>query len=213
MHQGKTGFITLEGIEGVGKSTNMALITDCLQQWGAHCTVTREPGGTALAERIRELLLASHDEPVAGMTELLLIFAARAQHLAQVIRPALQAGRWVISDRFTDATYAYQGGGRGLDNAIIASLESLVQDQLRPDLTFLLDLDPHTGLGRASRRAELDRFEQEKLAFFERVRSGYLQRAAAEPGRFVVIDAGQPLDQVQQEIRKVLEKFYRNFGK
>jgi dTMP kinase len=209
MHEGRARFITIEGIEGVGKSTNIEFITSSLTQAGVDWIVTREPGGTELAERIRNLLLQQHAEPMAEMTELLLIFAARAQHLAQVIRPALNAGRWVISDRFTDATYAYQGGGRGLSADTIARLEILVQDELRPDLTFILDLDPVVGLERARRRATLDRFEQEKIGFFERVRSCYLQRAAAEPGRCIVIDASQPLAQVQEDILTHLLHFSR----
>jgi dTMP kinase len=209
MQAGKARFITVEGIEGVGKSTNIEFITRTLTQAGVDWVVTREPGGTDLAERIRSLLLQQSSEPMAEMTELLLIFAARAQHLAQVIRPALDAGRWVISDRFTDATYAYQGAGRGLDNAAISQLETLVQHELRPDLTFILDLDPESGLERARRRSSLDRFEVEKISFFERVRSCYLNRAAAEPLRCVLIDAGRPLDQVQEDILTHLLNFSR----
>ena len=182
MQDSKARFITIEGIEGVGKSTNIDFITRYLDRAGLPWTVTREPGGTPLAEQIRQLLLAQHSETMAEMTELLLIFAARAQHLAQVIRPALAQGRWVVSDRFTDATYAYQGGGRGLSSETIARLELLVQEELRPDLTIILDLDPGTGLERARQRASLDRFELEKLGFFERVRKSYLQRAADDAG-------------------------------
>ncbi|MCB1665713.1 MAG: dTMP kinase [Pseudomonadales bacterium] len=198
-------FITIEGGEGVGKSTNIQCIQERLRQAGIDFVLTREPGGTELAEKIRTLLLDCHDEPMAEMTELLLIFAARAQHLAQVIRPALAAGKWVLCDRFTDATYAYQGGGRGLSVSAIAALEHLVQQDLRPDLTYLLDLSPDVGLSRASKRAALDRFELEKIEFFERVRATYLQRAAAEPERCVVIDAGEPLAQVQAAILQHLE--------
>ncbi|MCB1648262.1 MAG: dTMP kinase [Pseudomonadales bacterium] len=201
----KGRFITIEGGEGVGKSTNIQFIQRRLQDAGIDLVLTREPGGTALAEKIRTLLLSPSDEPIAEMTELLLIFAARAQHLAQVILPALQAGKWVLCDRFTDATYAYQGGGRGLNTAAIATLESLVQNDLRPDLTYLLDLAPDIGLSRASKRAALDRFELEKIEFFERVRTVYLQRAADEPSRCVVIDAGEPLTQVQTAILQHLE--------
>ncbi len=200
MQDRKAGFISIEGIEGVGKSTNIEFITRCLDKFGVDWTVTREPGGTALAELIRKLLLDQHTEPMAEMTELLLIFAARAQHLAQVIKPALAAGRWVVSDRFTDATYAYQGGGRGLNSDTIARLETLVQGELRPDLTFILDLDPETGLSRARQRAELDRFELEKISFFEQVRQTYLERAAAEPQRCIVIDASNSLEHVQRDI-------------
>ena len=207
MQDRKAGFITIEGIEGVGKSTNIEFITRCLDKFGVEWTVTREPGGTVLAELIRKLLLDQHTEPMAEMTELLLIFAARAQHLAQVIKPALAAGRWVISDRFTDATYAYQGGGRGLNSDTIARLETLVQGELRPDLTFILDLDPETGLTRARQRADLDRFELEKISFFERVRQTYLERAAAEPQRCRVIDASSSLELVQRDILNHLNNY------
>jgi dTMP kinase len=198
-------FITIEGGEGVGKSTNIQFITARLQQAGIDFVLTREPGGTPLAEKVRELLLNEHDEAMAEMTELLLIFAARAQHLQQVIEPALKAGKWVICDRFTDATYAYQGGGRGLSQSAIATLETLVQGSLRPDLTYLLDLSPDIGLARASKRAALDRFELEKIEFFERVRACYLERAALEPERCIVIDAAAELAQVQADILAHLE--------
>lgn len=198
-------FITLEGGEGAGKTSNLHAITQWLRERGIDHIVTREPGGTPLAEDIRALLLSHHEERMCEMTELLLIFAARAQHLDQVIRPALNAGKWVVSDRFTDATYAYQGGGRGLNQHTIASLESLVQGALRPDLTVILDLDPLVGLERARKRASLDRFEQEKLEFFDRVRDSYRQRAAVEPGRCVLIDASRSLDQVQKDVLLALE--------
>lgn len=201
----KGRFITIEGGEGVGKSTNITLITERLQRAGIDLVLTREPGGTQFAEKIRALLLCHHEEPIAQMSELLLIFAARAQHLEQVIVPALRAGKWVVCDRFTDATYAYQGGGRGLDSQAIAQLETLVQGSLRPDLTYLLDLAPQIGLERASKRAALDRFEQEKLDFFDRVRQTYLRRAQQEPERCVVIDAAAPLEAVQAEILAHLE--------
>lgn len=193
-------FITVEGGEGVGKSTNLTLVADLLSRAGHVPVQTREPGGTALAEQIRQLLLAHGDEPMHAWTELLLIFAARAQHLAQVIEPALAAGRWVLCDRFTDATYAYQGGGRGLNREHIAALEALVQGSVRPDLTILLDAPVATGRARAENRSQPDRFEVEQEAFFERVRATYLSRAAAEPDRFQVINAGQPLDAVQTEL-------------
>lgn len=198
-------FITIEGGEGVGKSTNIQFITARLSKAGIDYVLTREPGGTPLAEKLRDLLLNEHEEAVAEMTELLLIFAARAQHLQQVIKPALKAGKWVICDRFTDATYAYQGGGRGLSKSAIAELETLVQGSLRPDLTYLLDLAPDIGLARASKRAALDRFELEKIEFFERVRASYLERAAQEPERCVVIDAAAELTQVQAAILAHLE--------
>ncbi len=202
----KGRFITIEGGEGVGKSTNIECITDRLERAGIEFVLTREPGGTPFAEKIRSLLLENHDEAIAEMTELLLIFAARAQHIAQVIAPALAAGKWVVSDRFTDATYAYQGGGRGLSSESIAQLETLVQGSLRPDVTFLLDLEPEVGLERASQRAALDRFEQEQVEFFNKVRSTYLQRAKAEPARCVIIDAGASIEAVQADILAHLER-------
>ncbi|MDF1623913.1 dTMP kinase [Pseudohongiella nitratireducens] len=197
-------FLTLEGGEGVGKSTNIQFITQLLKKRGIDCLVTREPGGTELAEKIRELLLSDHSEPVGELTELLLVFAARAQHLQQKIKPALAAGKWVLCDRFTDATFAYQGAGRGLNRDVIAALEALVQGELRPDLTVLLDIDPAIGLARAGQCGTPDRFEKEKLTFFERVRKGYQERADAEPGRFLVIDASAPLSEVQEEIERRL---------
>lgn len=201
----KGRFITIEGGEGVGKSTNIQCITDRLERAGIEFVLTREPGGTPFAEKIRSLLLSNHEEPIAEMTELLLIFAARAQHIEHVIAPALAAGKWVVSDRFTDATYAYQGGGRGLSVNSIGQLETLVQASLRPDLTFVLDLAPEVGLERASKRAALDRFEQEQLEFFNKVRATYLQRARSEPQRCVVIDAGAPIESVQADILAHLE--------
>jgi len=197
-------FITVEGIEGVGKTTNLEFIQQYLETQGVEVIRTREPGGTPLAEDIRELLLRPREESVAELTELLLMFAARAQHIEQCIRPALERGTWVLCDRFTDATYAYQGGGRGLDQSRIAQLESLVQGALRPDLTILLDLPAKEGMARARARSAPDRFESEAEAFFERVRHCYLQRAAAEPRRFAVIDAAPPLEQVQADIRQAL---------
>ena len=199
-------FITLEGGEGVGKTTNLQYITQLLTSRGIDFVVTREPGGTRLAENIRTLLLGDHEEEVSEMTELLLIFAARAQHLSKVIMPALAAGKWVVSDRFTDATYAYQGGGRGLNEQTIAQLEQIVQGDLRPDLTLVLDLAPEIGLERARKRAALDRFEREKLEFFSRVREAYRQRAMLEPKRCILIDASLPLDQVQHDILEALER-------
>lgn len=200
-------FITLEGTEGVGKSTNLRFIQSFLEQHQIDYQLTREPGGTPLAEQIRELLLANREEVVADDAELLLVFAARAQHLARVIRPALNQGRWVLCDRFTDATFAYQGGGRGLDNNVISQLETLVQRELQPDLTILLDLPVEVGLARASERAALDRFENEKVEFFEQVRSAYLSRAKADPARFAIVDASGTLAEVQQQIQAVLEQF------
>nr|WP_189659831.1 MULTISPECIES: dTMP kinase [Pseudomonas] len=193
-------FITLEGPEGAGKSTNREYLAARLREHGIDVLMTREPGGTPLAERIRELLLAPSDETMAADTELLLMFAARAQHLAQVIRPALARGTVVLCDRFTDATYAYQGGGRGLCVERIATLETFVQGTLRPDLTLVFDLPIEIGLARAAARGRLDRFEQEGHAFFEAVRQAYLQRAAQHPQRYSLLDAGQPLEAVQRAI-------------
>lgn len=200
-------FITVEGGEGVGKSTNMDFVCQYLSDIGADVLVTREPGGTPLGEAIRELLLSPDHKGMDPVCELQLMFAARAQHLAKVIRPALEKGRWVLCDRFTDATYAYQGGGRGIDSGMIARLEELVQGDFRPDLTLLLDVPVDIGLSRANSRSDPDRFEQEKTAFFERVRQCYLDRAAAEPGRFRLIDAGKPLEAVQQQLQACLREF------
>jgi len=197
-------FITLEGPEGAGKSTNREYLAERLREQGVDVLLTREPGGTPLAERIRELLLDPSDEPMAADTELLLVFAARAQHLQQVIRPALARGSVVLCDRFTDATYAYQGGGRGLSIERIAQLEQFVQGELRPDLTLIFDLPVEVGLARAAARGRLDRFEQEGRGFFEAVRQAYLQRAGQAPQRYRVLDAGQTLAQVQADIDALL---------
>jgi dTMP kinase len=197
-------FITLEGPEGAGKSTNRDYLAARLREQGLDVVLTREPGGTPLAEKVRELLLAPSDEVMAADTELLLVFAARAQHLAEVIRPALERGAVVLCDRFTDATYAYQGGGRGLSVARIASLEQFVQGDLRPDLTLVFDLPVEVGLARAAARGRLDRFEQEGQAFFEAVRQAYLQRAQGEPQRYSLLDAAQPLEAVQRAIDALL---------
>lgn len=199
-------FITVEGIEGVGKSTNLAFIRDWLIQRGLSVLETREPGGTPLAEEIRELLLKPREESVDPQTELLLIFAARAQHLRGLIEPALARGQWVLCDRFTDSTYAYQGAGRGFDQTQIAQLEQLVQDSLRPDLTLILDIDPALGLKRAGNRSQPDRFEGETLAFFERVRRAYQHLATNNPERYQLVDASQELSSVQTQLARCLEK-------
>lgn len=197
-------FITVEGGEGAGKTTQIRFMRDSLQRLGLPVVVTREPGGTALGEEIRTLLLSHRCDGMALATETLLMFAARAEHLAQVIRPALAAGHWVLCDRFTDATYAYQGGGRGLPLAQIATLENWVQGDLRPDLTLLLDVPAELGLERARRRSAADRFEQEEPAFFERVRTAYQQRARQHPDRYRIVDARYPLEQVRVEIERIL---------
>ncbi|SEI62186.1 thymidylate kinase [Azotobacter beijerinckii] len=205
-------FITLEGPEGAGKSTNREYLAEGLRTGGREVVLTREPGGTPLAERIRELLLAPSSEPMAVDTELLLVFAARAQHLAGVIRPALARGAVVLCDRFTDASYAYQGGGRGVPEARIAALENFVQGDLRPDLTLVFDLPVEVGLARAAARGRLDRFEQEGRAFFEAVRQAYLRRAASDPARYRVVDAGRPLAEVQRSLDALLPQLLESRG-
>ncbi|GGM24314.1 thymidylate kinase [Pseudomonas asuensis] len=200
-------FITLEGPEGAGKSTNRDYLAKQLQMHGLEVVLTREPGGTPLAERIRELLLAPCDEGMNPDTELLLVFAARAQHLSSVIRPALNRGAIVLCDRFTDATYAYQGGGRGLSEERIATLENFVQSGLHPDFTLIFDLPIEIGLERAAKRGRLDRFEQEQRSFFESVRQTYLARAAASLERYRVLDAAQSLDHVQRQIDRLVPEF------
>jgi len=198
-------FITIEGGEGAGKSTQMERIAAWLEQQGRRVISTREPGGTRLAETLRDILLDRHNESLSSLAELLLMFASRAQHLDELIRPALERGETVLCDRFTDATWAYQGGGRDLPREEIATLERLVHGDLQPDLTLLLDLPVKTGMERAARRSESDRFESESIAFFERVRTAYLERAAAEPKRFAVIDASCNQDSVWAQIRNELE--------
>jgi dTMP kinase len=200
-------FITVEGGEGVGKTTNMGLIQSILESRGLEVCITREPGGTALGEMLRTSLLNPELEPPVAMAELLMIFAARAQHISTVIEPALAAGQWVLCDRFTDATYAYQGFGRGIDLPAIATLEQLVQGERRPDVTVLLDLDPLVGLERAQKRAELDRFELEEAAFFNRVREGYLSRAKEEPARWIVVDAAKSLEEVSSTLNAQLTRW------
>lgn len=198
-------FITLEGGEGVGKSTNMAFIAKFLADNNIPFIQTREPGGTELAERVRGLLLTKNEsENWCDMAELLLMFAARAQHIDQLIKPALNEGKVVLCDRFTDATYAYQGGGRGLNKDQIIQLEQLVQGSLRPDLTLLLDAPLDVGMARAAERSELDRFEVEQMSFFEKVRDAYLERAADNAERFEIIDAAKSLAEVQAQLYKVL---------
>jgi dTMP kinase len=194
-------FITVEGGEGVGKSTNITLLKELLSDSGVDVVVTREPGGTRLGEEVRELLLQDRSEPVDSMAELLLLFAARAQHIREIIEPALAAGKLVLCDRFTDATYAYQSGGRGIDAETVKCLEELVQDQLRPDYTLLLDAPVSVGMARAHGRGKLDRFERETLDFFERVRASYLALASNNGSRFRVVNAALSLEEVQQDVR------------
>jgi dTMP kinase len=196
-------FITIEGAEGVGKSTNIKLIQTLLDAAGIAHIATREPGGTPLAEQIRGLLLTKSEQSMDPLAELLLMFAARRQHVEELILPATEAGQWVICDRFTDSTYAYQGGGRGLDLAQIAVLEQLCLGDFRPNLTLLLDLDVTAGLTRAAERGAPDRFESEDVAFFNRVRQAFLDRAASAD-HYRVVDASQPLVQVQASIRSII---------
>jgi len=193
-------FITLEGIEGVGKSTHAAFIQNLLMANDRLTVLTREPGGTKTGEAVREILLHGKTHPIADLTELLLIFSARAQHLNEVIRPALTAGKIVICDRFTDATYAYQGGGRGIDRQQIQILEALVQQGLKPDLTLLFDTPVAVGLARANVRSQADRFESETMSFFERVRQEYLDMAKEDTDRIQVIDANRPLQEIQKDL-------------
>ena len=203
-------FLTLEGIEGAGKSTVAKLIGDWLGLRGIARRLTREPGGTPLAERVRQIVLERGSEPLPAVSETLLMFAARALHVQQVIVPALSRGEWVVCDRFTDATRAYQGSGRGVDRSLIEALAQAVHPGLVPDCTLLLDLPVAAALARARSRsppasaANLDRFEAETTAFFDKVRAGYLALAAAEPGRFRVIDAMQPLETIERQIAAVL---------
>lgn len=202
-------FITLEGIEGVGKSTHLKFIANWLRAHGIKSLATREPGGTRLADQIRKLLLAPRSQPVAPMAELLLMFAARASHVEQVIRPALISGCWVLCDRFTDASYAYQGGGRRLPPHQIAALEVMVTRGLRPDLTLLLDAPVRVGMTRVRQRGARDRFELERQAFFERVRRTYLRRARNEPRRVRVVRADVSLSVVREQILNVLQHHVR----
>jgi dTMP kinase len=198
-------FVTVDGIEGAGKSTQLAFIAERLEQAGKTVLRTREPGGTPLGEEVRSLLLQHRADGLTAEAETLLLFAARAEHIARVIRPALAQGRWVVCDRFTAATYAYQGGGRGTLLSRIAILEDWVQGNLRPDLTLLYDLPVIEGLARAGRRGVADRFESEDVAFFERVRAVYLELAAGEPERYTIIDAARPLDEVRTATEQALK--------
>ena len=202
-------FITIEGTEGVGKTTNIEFIKQWLTRQSIPFVNTREPGGTPLAEEIRQVLLSNRDEAVCSKAELLMMFAGRAQHIDQLIEPQLAAGKWVLCDRFTDATYAYQGAGREMGNDLIASLETMVQGEMRPDLTLILDIPVEQGLERAGQRSEPDRFELEQTDFFNRVRTAYLTMAADQPQRYRVIDASLSLKEVQKQIANVLEQFWQ----
>lgn len=201
-------FITLEGGEGVGKSTNLEFMWQLLEARGIPVTLTREPGGTIVAEKIRRLLLDVQEEAISQQAELLLVFAARAQHIQNVILPELHRGHWVICDRFTDSTYAYQGGGRNMDMNAIAWLENHMQGGLKPDLTLLLDAPVEIGMRRAKHRGELDRFESEQRDFFERVREMFLKRASLDKKRYRIIDASLPLPEVQTHIRLAIDSLF-----
>lgn len=198
-------FITLEGLEGAGKTSRAGELKAFLERHGKRVLLTREPGGTALGERLRELLLAPTADPMAPLTELLLMFAARSEHVTQLILPALAAGQWVLCDRYVDASYAYQGGGRGLGEAPVAALEALLPARARPDLTLLLDLPVEVGLARAKGRGPADRFEQETLAFHQRVRDAYLARAQRQPQRYRIIDASADPGTVRRAIEAAVE--------
>lgn len=204
MARGK--FITVEGIEGVGKSTNVDFLASAIKEQGFEVICTREPGGTPIAERIRQILLEHGEEPLPDIAELLLFFASRALHISNKIRPALEAGKWVICDRFTDASRAYQGAGRGFDLQRINLLADWVQDELQPDMTLLLDAPAEIGMQRAEQRGATDRLESEQISFYKRVRAGYLALAEAHPERFCVVDAARPLPEVQASIAKVLKQ-------
>lgn len=201
-------FITLEGGEGAGKSTQLDKVAEWFRARGRNAVVTREPGGTPAGEAIRRLLLERDHMAISDETELLLMFAARAQHITEVIRPALAAGQVVVCDRFTDATYAYQGGGRGMPRQQIAQLETWVQDDLRPDLTLLLDVPVDVGMSRAGKRSEADRFESEAEAFFLAVREAYLDIARRERERVHVVNAEQSAEQVTAAIYHLLEQYF-----
>jgi len=206
-------FVSLEGIEGVGKSTNLAFVAETVRAAGFDVVTTREPGGTAFGERVREWILNGDHGRLSAEIETLLMFAARARHLEQVIGPALAAGRWVVCDRFTDATYAYQGGGRAASRKLLDGLKHEIQKGLEPDLTLLLDAPPDVGRMRISSRGAPDHFEREQRPFFERVRAAYLALAEQQPQRIKVVDATEPLERVQQriasELRSLIERFQR----
>lgn len=197
-------FISFEGVEGAGKTTNIQYIAKKIKESGHDILLTREPGGTKLSEAIRELLISKDFPEMHVTTELLMMFAARSEHLNKVILPAINDGKWVLCDRFTDATYAYQGAGRGISNNTIATLETLVQGSLKPNLTFLFDLEAEIGLGRAKSRGETDRFEQQHLDFFNKVRNKYLEMAAKEKNRYRIVNAQHDLKTVQKQIDNLL---------
>lgn len=197
-------FITFEGIDGAGKSTQIDAVATALRSRGLPIVLTREPGGTALGEALRDLIL---NQPMTAETETLLLFAARAEHLARVIRPALAAGQWVLCDRFTDATYAYQAGGRGVAQERIAALERWVHADLQPDLTLLFDVPPDVAAGRLARTRAADRFEAEEIGFFQAVRREYLARAEQEPARFFVVDGTRPPEALRLQLTDLMQRW------
>ena len=199
-------FVTVEGIEGAGKSTAMHFLSEKFKESNIDFIITREPGGTEIAEKIRMVLLSQYHEKMSSDTELLLMFASRAQHLASVIKPALETGQWVLCDRFTDASYAYQGGGRGINVERIAQLENWVQGDLRPDVTLLMDVPVEVGMSRVQSRGAKDRFEEERLEFFNRIRQTYLMLAKQNPHRYVVIDSSGTLEQVTQQLENFVKQ-------
>ena len=199
--------ITLEGIEGAGKSTAVDFIEDFLTKKGHDVIKTREPGGTVIGEQIREILLKNENYTLTYDTELLLVFSARAQHIQEVILPALSSGKIILCDRFTDASYAYQGGGRDIDASRINLLEKWVQGDLRPNLTLLFDLDVSIGMQRTKKRSDADRFEREEINFFEKIRNTYLERAKKEPQRFRIINSASSLENVKEQIVSILKDF------
>lgn len=203
MNSQRGKFITLEGVDGAGKSTHLNFLAEHIQARGVELVVTREPGGTPLGEKLRGLLL---NEPMQPDTELMLMYAARAEHVAALIKPALERGAWVLSDRFHDASYAYQCGGRGIDAARLQALEAWTLDGFKPDLTLLFDVSPEVAATRRAQARAADRFEQEQDAFFTRVREAYLQRANAEPARIRVIDARHGIDAIRQELAHIMER-------
>jgi len=201
----KGKFITIEGVEGAGKSTALAFIAEFLEKNEINFIQTREPGGTEIGEKIRSLLLDKNHSQIHPDAELLLMFAARVQHWHELIKPELAAGSWVLSDRFTDSSFAYQGAGRGINLNRLKELDSWSMGEIKPDKTLLLDIDPKLGMKRVKLRGASDRFESEKIEFFSRVRKGFLELAANEPGRFAIIDSAETISNTQSQIKKILE--------
>ena len=206
MTQAKGMFLSLEGSEGVGKTTSLKFIQEYIESLGHQVLITREPGGTPMAEELRNILLAEREEKVEANTELLLMFAARCQHVSQVIKPALQAGKWVICDRFVDASFAYQGGGRELGFSRIEALEKWCLGDFKPDLTLLLDMSVEEGIARTKKRGKADRFETEKMAFYERIRAAYLKRAEDDPERIIIVDGTPDIATVQSSLKTILQQ-------